>query len=352
MRNPTRKCADDPRACAQPESSFTRDGLLVSFTGKKTKPSPTSRSSCTQCCEIRNQTRLHICLLANLEQENSSPNPIDKPYPKTKLPKLDRSPTHIRLLTPPLKLRTDPPPRHRTTPYHTTMNRTRNCTRPPSIPQLGYNTNYLHGNVLHRYVSNNICHLSYSSHPPPLTPVTDCSSCFGSKLRAQIWLLLYKQGSLSRVPGNNKAGWFQLQINTTYAGNYHTRKRDRIEFHELWRGFMKFESAKEREKEEIACWLAGWRRSLLPPSLHSQFPIAIDQAARRLGRVGARSRVTRDVNEWAHEHMSGARSCSCRWVPPLFTAAAKTRPGKKGEGRVKLLIIPMSTCYYSKSYTV
>lgn len=60
---------------------------------------------------------------------------------------------------------------------------------------------------------------------------------------------------------------------------------------------MKFESAKEREKEEIACWLAGWRRSLLPPSLHSQFPIAIDQAARRLGRVGARSRVTRDVNE-------------------------------------------------------
>ena len=77
---------------------------------------------------------VHIMYLAcskTWKQENSSPNPIDEPYPETKLSKPDRSPTHTRLPTPPQIQ--EPIHPHDTTPHYTTMNRNSSQLHPSTF---------------------------------------------------------------------------------------------------------------------------------------------------------------------------------------------------------------------------
>lgn len=122
MRNSTRKCADDPRAYGQPESSFTRDGLLVSFSGPKTKPSPRLVALARNVAKSETQTRsIHLPALKpgtrKLEPQSNWPSLTRK---VTKLSKLDRSPTHARLPAPPQNQ--EPIHPHDTTPHHNEPN--------------------------------------------------------------------------------------------------------------------------------------------------------------------------------------------------------------------------------------
>jgi hypothetical protein len=81
-------------------------------------------------------------------------------YPNsTGPPHIHDCPHHLKF-----KNRSTPTTPHRTTPHHTTLHRNepKLATAPVHLRSLNlaYNNNYLHGNVLHRYVSNTRCHLS------------------------------------------------------------------------------------------------------------------------------------------------------------------------------------------------